>query len=58
MNAAAAPRTAKKKRVRWMLIALAAVVAIVLGVALPLVTGAREGAVTPVPTATAEPGEL
>ncbi|MDP2299373.1 MAG: biotin/lipoyl-binding protein, partial [Actinomycetota bacterium] len=58
MTAAAAPRTAKKKRARWMLIALTAVVAIALGVALPLVMGARDGAATPVPTTTAEPGEL
>lgn len=58
MNAEAAPRTAKKKRARWMLIALGAVVVVALGVALPLLTGARGGAVAPVPTTTAEPGEL
>jgi multidrug efflux pump subunit AcrA (membrane-fusion protein) len=58
MNATAAPRTAKKKRARWMLIALVAVVVIALAVTIPVVMGGPTGAATPVPTTTVSTGEL
>jgi multidrug efflux pump subunit AcrA (membrane-fusion protein) len=55
---AAAPRAAKRKRTRWALIALAVVVVVALAVALPLLMGGAKGAATPVPTSTAQVGEL
>jgi len=58
MSAEAAPRTAKKKRTRWAIIALVVVVLVALVVAAPMVMGGPGKDAAPVPTTTVAAGEL
>ena len=58
MNAEAAPRTAKKKRARWAIIAIVVVVLAAAAVAAPMVLGRGKQSTAPVPTTTAAIGTL
>jgi len=58
MSAEAAPRTAKKKRTRWAIIALVVVVMVALVVAAPMVMGGGKKSTTAAPTTTVATGEL
>jgi len=58
MSAEAAPRTARKKRARWAIIALAVVVVIVAAVAVPMLMGGSRKSDTAVATTTVKAGRL
>ena len=58
MSAAAAPRTAKKKRTRWAIIAIVVAVVVVLAVAAPMVLGGPKKSTATVPTTAAAIGTL
>jgi len=58
MSAEAAPRTAKKKRARWAVIALIVVAVIAVVAAVPLLMGGSGKSAAAAPTTTVEPGSL
>ena len=58
MSAEAAPRTARKKRVRWAIIALTVLVVIVAAVAVPMFLGGAKKSDVAIATTTVEPGKL
>jgi membrane fusion protein, macrolide-specific efflux system len=58
MSAEAAPRTAKKKRTRWALIALIVVAVVAVVVAVPMVMGSGKKSAASAPTTAVEPGTL
>jgi macrolide-specific efflux system membrane fusion protein len=58
MSAEAAPRTARKKRARWAIVALVVVVVAVLAIAVPMVTGGAPKKATTVETVTVTPSRL
>jgi len=58
MSAEAAPRTAKKKRTRWAIIAIVVAVVVVSAVMAPMVLGGPNKSATAVPTTTVATGTI